>query len=49
EALREVLAADPRPSYHADADRVYGFEFAGYEVKFSVSGDVLTVQSIYPA
>ena len=47
DALREVLSADPRPSYHADASRVYGFEFAGFEVKFSVSGDVLTVQSVF--
>ena len=44
--MREVLAADPRPSYHADADRVYGFEFAGFDVKFSVDGDALKVVSV---
>jgi hypothetical protein len=46
DALREVLAADPRPSYHADASRVYGFEFAGFDVKFSVDGDALKVVSV---
>lgn len=35
-ALRGILAADPRPHYHADADRTYALEFAGREVKFQV-------------
>jgi len=43
DALRGILALDPRPSYQADADRVYGLQFAGFEVKFQVAGDVLTV------
>ena len=38
--LRAVLAQDPRPSYQEDPDRVYGMEFAGYEVKFTVSPSV---------
>jgi tRNA-Thr(GGU) m(6)t(6)A37 methyltransferase TsaA len=41
--LRGVLAQDPRPSYQNDPDRVYGFRFAGYEVKFKVEGKRLTV------
>lgn len=45
-ALRSVLSEDPRPQYQSDPDRVYGFVFSGYEVRFSVSGDVLTVKSI---
>ena len=45
-ALREILAQDPRPSYQHDASRVYGFEYAGYEIKFTVENDVLTVQSM---
>ena len=36
EKLREVLAQDPRPAYHHDEDRMYGFPFDGYEVKFQV-------------
>ena len=46
EALRGVLAQDPRPHYQNDPERVYGFGFAGMEVKFSVGGDVLTVKEI---
>jgi len=45
-ALLAVLAHDPRPSYQEDPDRVYGMEFAGYEVKFTVRNGVLTVKSI---
>ena len=44
--LCAVLAQDPRPSYQEDPDRVYGMEFAGYEVKFTVSEKVLHVKSV---
>ena len=43
EALREVLAHDPRPHYHDDPERVYGFDFAGCEIHFRVDGNTLTV------
>jgi tRNA-Thr(GGU) m(6)t(6)A37 methyltransferase TsaA len=46
EALLEVLAHDPRPSYQNDSTRVYGFEFAGFDVRFSVNDGVLTVCEI---
>ena len=36
-ALREVLALDPRPSYHNDPEREYGMSFAGYNVRFRVA------------
>ena len=49
EALRGVLALDPRPRYQEDPERVYGFGFAGLEVRFSVTGDRLTVQDIKKA
>ena len=45
-ALQGVLASDPRPSYQHDPQRVYGMEFAGLEVHFSVDGAQLTVQDI---
>lgn len=48
EALRGVLAQDPRPHYQKDPERVYGFGFAGMEVKFTVDGQRLTVQDIQP-
>lgn len=45
-ALCQVLAQDPRPSYQRDPDRVYGMEFGGWEVKFTVRGDILTVTAL---
>lgn len=46
EALLGVLTCDPRPSYQDDPDRVYGFGFAGMEIKFTVQGRRLTVLRI---
>ena len=45
-SLIEILALDPRPSYHEDAERVYGLSFYGYNVRFKVDGDTLTVVEI---
>ena len=45
-ALLGVLAQDPRPSYQADPDRVYGMSFAGLEVHFTVNGGRLIVTEI---
>ena len=45
-ALVETLRLDPRPSYHDDPDRQYGMSFAGYNVRFSVAQDILTVTDI---
>lgn len=44
--LLGVLAGDPRPSYQNDPERIYGFTFAEFEVKFKVDGKELTVISI---
>ena len=41
--LTRLLALDPRPQYHNDPTRIYGMPFAGRDVRFRVSGDVLTV------
>ena len=46
EELTEILASDPRPSYHTDPERTYGFPYAGYEIKFKVDGDILIVTEI---
>jgi len=46
EALAAVLAHDPRPSYQDDPERVYGMEFAGLEIKFTVRNGVLTVKNV---
>lgn len=48
EGLTEVLAQDPRPSYHHDPERQYGFSFCGMEVHFTVEENRLTVREIIP-
>lgn len=44
--LTAILANDPRPSYQNDPERVYGFEFNGREIKFTVQDTVLEVKEI---
>jgi len=43
ETLKQALALDPRPHYHADEQRTYGMAFMGKDVRFIVSGGVLSV------
>ena len=45
-ALTGVLSNDPRPRYQNDPERVYALDFAGLEIKFTVSEDTLTVRDI---
>ena len=45
-ALIGVLEQDPRPTYQYDPERVYGFRFAGLEVRFTVAEGVLSVTEI---
>ncbi len=47
--LTELLSQDPRPGYQRDPDRVYGFSYAGMEVRFQVDGQDLTVTDIQKA
>lgn len=42
-ALVKTLEEDPRPQYHADPTRIYGMPFGGWDVRFRVEHDVLTV------
>lgn len=46
QTLIEVLSLDPRPSYQDDPERVYGLLFAGFDIRFSVIENVLTVKEI---
>ena len=43
DALIGVLSHDPRPSYQSDPDRIYGLDFAGYNIRFTVKENILTV------
>ena len=45
-ALEGLLAQDPRPHYQDDPERVYGFTFAGWEIKFRVCGNTLILTEI---
>lgn len=45
-AILGVLEQDPRPAYDTDETRVYGVEFAGYDVRFTVEGQVLKVKEL---
>ena len=38
-----VLSHDPRPSYQRKPGRVYGLTFAGFDIRFTVKDNILTV------
>lgn len=46
DAALAVLSHDPRPSYQRKPDRIYGLTFAGYDIRFQVNGDILTVVEV---
>lgn len=43
EAALGVLSHDPRPSYQRKPDRIYGLSFAGFDIRFTVQDDMLSV------
>ena len=49
DALRGVLARDPRPRYQDDPGRIYAMCFSGLEVRFIVDENTLRVTEILPA
>ena len=46
DAAMGVLSHDPRPSYQRKPCRVYGLTFAGYDIRFTVVDDILTVTEV---
>ena len=48
EAVKAVLSHDPRPSYQRKPGRVYGLDFAGFNIRFTVDGNTLTVAEVLP-
>ena len=46
EAAVQALSHDPRPSYQRKPGRVYGLTFAGFDLRFTVEDDVLTVVAV---
>ncbi len=49
DALRGILAHDPRPSYQNDPNRVYGVLYAGQNIRFTVKDGTLTVCGVEKA
>ena len=43
-----VLSHDPRPSYQRKSGRIYGLPFAGFDIRFTVEEDRLTVCEVVP-
>ena len=46
EAALAVLSHDPRPSYQRKPERVYGLNFAGCDIRFTVENKTLTVVEV---
>ncbi len=46
EAAVGVLSHDPRPSYQKDPERIYGLNFAGFDIRFQVKEKTLTVLEV---
>ena len=46
QALKKVLAQDPRPHYQHDAQRIYGMSFAGFDVHFRIDERTVLVTDI---
>lgn len=46
EAIMGILAQDPRPSYHKDPHRIYGFTYAEYNIRFTVKDKLISVCEI---
>jgi hypothetical protein len=46
ETLLGVLSLDPRPAYHQDEQRIYGFPYGRYDVRFRVHDGAVEVTDI---
>ena len=43
EGIIGILSQDPRPAYHTSSERIYGVEYAGFDIRFTVCEGILTV------
>ncbi len=46
ERVIQVLEQDPRAAYNKKPDYVYGMEFSGYDIRFTIQENVLVVKDI---
>ena len=49
ETLLSILEQDPRPGYQQDPERVYGFAYGDWEIRFRVAGECLAVCQVEKA
>lgn len=49
QSLLDCLSLDPRPSYQHDPKRIYGMQYAGFDIHFKVNGnDLFVTEIIFP-
>ena len=48
QAVLGILAQDPGPAYVQDEERIYGITYAGCNVKFRITGNVVQVCNVEP-
>ena len=46
QSLLDCLSLDPRPSYQHDPERLYGMQYAGFDIHFKVDNNDLFVTEI---
>ena len=46
QTVLDVLSQDPRAAYNKKPDYVYGMQFAGFDIRFTVEENTLTVAEI---
>lgn len=49
QSLLDCLSLDPRPSYQHDPERIYGMNYAGFDIHFKVNDTDLFVTEIIPS
>ncbi len=47
-AAQQMLGQDPRPGYKRNDERPFGVEFAGFDIRFTVSDGCLHVREVIP-
>ncbi len=45
QAVKELLAQDPRPQYQNSPERIYTMSYGGFDISFTVDGKTLEVKS----
>lgn len=49
QSLLDCLSLDPRPSYQNDPERIYGMNYAGFDIHFKVKNNDLFITEIIPS